>query len=80
MVESSTVSSFQVEPVHQDDKSNQQQAVLEIFNGTTTFIENINITVSAGPLRLCRGKELQTIFFFSFSISLTWYIVTQMGR
>lgn len=46
-VESSTVSSFQVEPVHQDDKRNQQQAVLEIFDETTTFIENINITVSA---------------------------------
>ena len=46
VAESSTVSSFEVEPVNQEDKSNQHQTVLDIFNGTATFTENVNITVS----------------------------------
>lgn len=80
MVESSTASSLEVEPVNQEDKSDEQQTVLETFNGTATFIENVNITVTVWPLRLCRGNELWTIFLFSFWISLTWYIKTQMGH
>lgn len=46
MVESSAASSLEVEPVNQEDKSDEQQTVLEIFNGTATFIENVNITVT----------------------------------